>query len=95
MCGHLIAALRLLRLKPALLACVCTPEFIRAKKHHLVVGALTKEVVWDFIYSCCQAFYPIMHLVRLADSKIPNMHFLKYDVLQSDQMLEKYLPKVE
>mmetsp|Transcript_4529 Transcript_4529/g.9435 ORF Transcript_4529/g.9435 Transcript_4529/m.9435 type:complete len:217 (-) Transcript_4529:1547-2197(-) len=31
MCGHLIAALRLLRLKPALLACVHTPEFLRAK----------------------------------------------------------------
>ncbi len=95
MCGHLIAALRLLRLKPALLACVRTPEFLRAKKHRMVVVALTKEVVWDFIYSCCQAFYPIMRLVRLADSKIPNMHLLKYYVLQSDRMLEKYLPKVE
>ncbi len=49
MCGHLIAALRLLRLKPALLACVRTPEFLRVKKHCMVVVALTKEVVWDFI----------------------------------------------
>ncbi len=45
MCGHLIAALCLLRLKSALLACVYTPEFLRAKKHHMVMIALTKEVV--------------------------------------------------
>ncbi len=41
-CGHLIAALCLLRLKLALFACVDTPDFLRAKNHCSVVIALTQ-----------------------------------------------------
>ncbi len=59
MCDHLMAALCLLRLKPVLLTCVHTPEFLRAKTHCMVVIALTKEKVWDFIYSHCQGFLPL------------------------------------
>lgn len=90
MAGNLIAALRLLRLKPALLACIRTPEFLRLNKHKLVVTVLLKEEVWDFIFAVCRAFYPIMRIVRLADSKQPNMHLLKYYVLQADRMLAEY-----
>ncbi len=36
-----------------------------------------------------------MQLIRLCDSKIPNMHLLKYYVMQADRMLKEYSPQVE
>ncbi len=56
----------------AALLAVCTLQFLSKNKHYMVVIALTKEVVLNFIYTCCQDFYLIMRLVRLADSKIPK-----------------------
>ncbi len=77
-------------------ACICSySKILRGKQASFVVIALSKDVVWDFIYSYCQACHPIMRLVRLAGSKIRNIYLLKYYVMQSDWMLQKYLPKVD
>lgn len=93
--GNLIAALRLLRLKAPLLMCIRKPQFVKRNKHRNIVIALQKECVWDFVFAVCRAFHPIMQLIRLCDSKVPNMHLLKYFVMQADCMLMEYGPKIE
>ncbi len=75
--------------------CICKPKFVKKRKHQDVVLVLQKECVWNYVFAVCQAFHPIMQLIRLADSKRPNMHLLKYIVLQTDRMLMEYGPKIE
>ncbi len=74
---------------------ISKPQFVRKNKNHNIVIALQKECVWDFVFAACHVFHPIMQLICLCDLKIPNMHLLKYYVMQADRMLKEYSPKVD
>ncbi len=93
--GKIVAALRVLCLKRALQQCIKKPQFLCLKMHKQVVVVLQKECVGDFLFAVCHAFYPIMRLVCLADSKLPCMHLLKYFLHQEDCMMREHLQKVE
>ena len=46
---------------------------------------------WRLIFAMCRALYTPMRVLRFADQKTPVMDKLYYYVLQTDQMLPKYL----
>ncbi len=93
-CGHLIAALCLSRLKPVFVACVCTPEFLRAK--YIIQLWLLCQRRW-----CGTSYDPVTKLFiphapcEACCSKTPNIHLLKYYVMQLDWMIQKYLSKMK
>ena len=50
---------------------------------------------WKLLFVMGRALYAPMRLLRLADQKTPAMDKLYYYVLQTDQMLPKYLQDAE
>ena len=93
--GNIIALLRLLRLRDPLVATIVSAEFRKLKCWRSFSSLAQNEGLWEYIFKVCRAFYPVMRVLRLADSKIPVMDKLYFYVRMADQMMEKYLPYVE
>jgi len=67
----------------------------KSKKAQTSSYCASEGMCLGFLFAVCRAFYPIMRLVCLADSKLPCLHLLKYFVLQADCMMKEHLPKIE
>ena len=95
MAGEHIALLRLLRLKNALRATITSKEFIELRVFHSITGVLMNPDFWRYLFVMCRALYAPMRVLRLADQKSPAMDKLYYYVIQTDQMLLKYIADAE
>ena len=95
MAGELIALLRLVRLRPALVATVTSPEFIALRAFQGLSALLQCQDFWVYAFQLARAVYPLMRILRLADKKTAGMDKLYYFVLQADRVLPKYLKLAE
>ena len=43
--------------------------------------------MWEYLFSVCQAGYPLMRLLRLDDMSIGGMAYFKYYVMQVERLL--------
>ena len=93
--GKIIALLRLLRLRDPLVSTIVSSEFRKLNVWRAFCSLAQKDELWQYIFSVCRAFYPVMRVLRLADSKIAVMDKLYFYVRMADTMMEKYLPAVE
>ena len=92
--GKIIALLRLVRLRDPLVATIVSAEFRKINKWRSFCALVQQDDLWAYIFSVCRAFYPVMRVLRLADSKIPVMDKLYYYVRLADRMMLRYLPDV-
>ncbi len=95
MAGEHIAILRLLRLKNALKSTIASKEFIDLCVFHSVCTVLMNPEFWMWALVMCHALYAPMQVLCLADQKLPAMDKLFFYVLQTDQMLPKYVSDAE
>lgn len=87
MAGHIIALLRLLRMKEVIDATMATPELIRNKEFPKALKSILKSgPFWNFIFAVCRTLYPAMRLLRLCDMKQPGMDKLHYFVRKTNSM---------
>ncbi len=91
MAGEHIVLLCLLRLKNALRSTIMSKEFIDLRIFHADCTIIMNPNFWRLLFVMCRALYVPMRVLRLADQKTPAMDKLCYYVLQTDQMLPKYL----
>ncbi len=91
MAGEHIALLRLLRLKNALRPTITSKEFIELRVFHSITGVLMNPDFWRYLFVMCRALYAPMRVLWLADQKMPAMDKFYYYVIQTDQMLLKYI----
>ncbi len=97
MAGELIGLLRLLRLRDILRATIASKEFkdISEKRFWREVIVLENNEFWNYLFTLCHSLYAPMHILQLADQKIPAMDKLHYDVCQMDKLLAKYVKIAE
>jgi hypothetical protein len=95
MAGEHIALLHLLRLQNALKSTINSSEFLSLKKFQMETAVLNKDNFWKYLFVMCCISYAPMCVLRLADQQSSAMDKLYYYVLQTDQMLLKYLPSAE
>ena len=94
MAGEIIAFLRLLRLFPAIIATITSPEFLALKIARTLCVLLQKDDLWHLLFIVCRALYAPMRVLRLADTKTPGMDKLYYYLRCTDEMLKKFLPQL-
>ena len=74
MAGNLIALLRFLRLREALVATTVSAEFRKMKMPWAPFCAILQmDSLWRAIFALCCAMYAMLRLLRMADMKIPAM----------------------
>jgi hypothetical protein len=97
MAGELIGLLRLLRLRPILRATISSKEFQDnwAKTFRRECLVLENNEFWKYLFTLCRSLYAPMRILRLADQKQAAMDKLHYYVLQTDELLPKYLKVAE
>ncbi len=95
MASELIALLRLIRLRPALVATVTSPEFIALRAFQGLSALFQSQDFWVYAFQLARAVYPLMRILCLADTKTAGMDKLYYFVLQGDRVLPKYLKSAE
>ena len=97
MAGELIGLLRLLRLRPILRATISSKEFQDnwAKSFKRECLVLENNEFWKYLFTLCRSLYAPMRILRLADQKQAAMDKLHYYVLQTDELLPKYLKVAE
>ena len=78
MAGNAIVLLRLLRLKPALISTITSPDFLQFKLQAALCKLLLSDKMWKDIEIIIKAVYPALLLLRLADKKTPAMDRLYY-----------------
>ncbi len=91
MAGEHIALLRLLRLKNTLRAINTSKKFINLHVFHSVMAVLMNPDFWQWLCVMCHALYAPMQVLCLADQKLPPLDKFYYHVLQTNQMLPKYI----
>ena len=92
--GKAIQLLRVHWLKDALSEAVNCKVFLETKKIHFVGYIFRKEEFWEFLFAICQAFYPLLRLLHLCDTRIGGMDKVKYYVCQVDRLLVPGLDKI-
>jgi hypothetical protein len=92
MAGEEIALTRLLRLRDALKSTINSKEFMDLNNFKPETFVLNNDNFWLYLFAMCRALYAPMRVLRLADQQIPGMEKLYYYVLQTDQMLLRWLP---
>jgi hypothetical protein len=97
MAGELIGLLRLLRHRPILRATISSKEFQDnwEKTFRLECLVLENNEFWKYLFTLCRSLYAPMRILRLADQKQAAMDKLHYYVLQTDELLPKYLKVAE
>ena len=95
MAGHLIALLRVLRLKPPLQATVTSNEFRNLHAFEGVSAVVLNENFWKHLFFMCRALYAVMRVLRLADMKSAGMDKLEFFVRQADRIMPIYLKQAE
>jgi hypothetical protein len=91
MAGYFIAFHRMYRLKGALRSAANSLEFaniIGLKKKDAVIAFLSDNQFYDRIYLLICMIYPILRILRLADSNTPNMDKLYYYIRQTNRALD-------
>jgi hypothetical protein len=75
MAGELIGLLPLLRLRDILRATIASKEFkdIWEKTFRRDVVVLENNEFWKYLFTLCRSLYAPMHILQLADEKIPAM----------------------
>ncbi len=86
--GHIIALVRLLRLKKALINTVTSAEYGRLKEN-LVSKIILDNTMWEHMLVIVRAIFPGLIILRLADSNKPAMDKLYHYVRRMDQYLER------
>ncbi len=56
---------------------------------------LNSDNFWLYLFVMCRALYAPMRVLRLADQQVPGMKKLYYFILQTDQMLLRWLSEAE
>ena len=79
----------------ALRATITLKEFIELRVFYSITGVLMNPDFWRYLFVMCRALYAPMRVLRLADQKSPAMDKLYYYVIQTDQMLLKYIAEVK
>ena len=92
--GKIIDLLLLLRLRYPLVAITHSNEFRTLNMWRELCSLLLRDELWEYFFSVCRLFYPVMRVLRLADSKISVMVKSNFYARMSDGMMEKYLPVV-
>jgi hypothetical protein len=93
--GEQIALTRLLRLRDALKSTINSKEFMDLNNFKPETFVLNDDNFWLYLFVMCRALYAPMRVLRLADQQVPGMEKLYYYVLQTDQMLLRWLPDAE
>jgi hypothetical protein len=95
MAGEHIALLRLLCLQNALKATVTSKEFTDLRVFKDASDIDLCDDFWKYLFVLCRALYAPMRVLRLADQKTPAMDKLYFYVLQTDEMLPKWLSELD
>jgi hypothetical protein len=90
--GELIPLLCLLRLKDALRSTINSKEFLDLNNFKEECCVLNNASFWMYLFLMCGVLYAPMRVLRLADQQTTSMDKLYFYVLQTDQMLIKWLP---
>ena len=73
MAGEIIALLRLLRLRHALVATLVLIGFRELNLCQQFCTILQVDELWTVIFTFCRAMYAVMRALRLVDMKVPAM----------------------
>ena len=95
MAGHLIAMLRVLRLRQALQSTVTSPEFVQLNAFKDLAKVILDEDVWVWMFLLARGVYAMMRILHLADQKTAAMDKLYYYIKQSDRVAPLYLAQAE
>jgi hypothetical protein len=90
MAGHFIAFLRFLRLKEAMLSTLSSAEFLQLDGlDKPLMRILKNDTLYKMMAVLCQAVFPQLRILRLADSKVARMDKLLFYVRKADVMYSK------
>ncbi len=81
----------MLRLKNALKSTIASKDFIDLCVFHSVCTVLLNPEFWKWAFVMCHALCAPMRVLCLPDQKSPAIDKLFFYVLQTDQMLPKYV----
>jgi hypothetical protein len=73
MAGEVLQFLRLFRLKEALQSTTRDRVFVEYKHIGFVTIILNNEAFWNCLFAIIQAYYPVFHILWLADMQIRGM----------------------
>jgi hypothetical protein len=93
--GELISLICLLCLKDALRSTINPKEFLDLNNFKEECCVLNNNSFWMYLFLMCCVLYAPMCVLRLADQQMVLMDKLYFYVLQTDQMLIKWLPDCE
>ena len=92
--GAQICLLRLLRLKDVLREVVNSRQFLDLKLHKGEAYIIKLDSFWDLVFSFCRCNYAPMRLLRLNDIKSAVMDKVKYYVIQTGNMIDRYVEEL-
>ena len=92
--GEALQLLRILQLKDTIMEAVMSKVFAEYKEFSFVGQIVKYDGFWDLWLAICQAWYPLICLLRLADTSIGDMDKVKYYVSQIDRLLDRGLQNV-
>jgi hypothetical protein len=95
MADEQIALTCLLRLRDALKSSINSKEFMDLNNFKPETFVLNNDNFWLYHFVMCCALYAHMCVLRLADQQVPGMEKLYYYILQTDQMLLRWLSDAE
>ena len=86
--GHIIALVRLMHLKPALMSTVTSAEYGKLKEK-MITNIIMDTKLWEHMLIVIRAIFPGLIILWLADSNKPAMDKLYYYVHRMDLYVEK------
>ena len=94
MAGHYYALARMYRVKNVLASTVTSSEFIKQKRCTHFSHLLKSEKIWDVVALVLGVLFPVLFILRLADSREPGFDRLYYYVRLADKLMVKHADKL-
>ena len=104
MAGYFVAFTRMLRLKDPLLEAVrcqaykkmieSSQDKKKSTKMKWAKNLLENENMWKHLFTICQAVYPALLVLRIADKSEAGMHALYYHLRKCREAMKKHINKL-
>jgi hypothetical protein len=95
MAGEQIVLTCLLRFRDELKSTINSKEFMDLNNFKPETFVLNNDNFWLYLFVMCHALCAPMRVLHFADQQVPGMEKLYYYVLQTDQMILRWLPDAE
>ena len=86
--GEVLQFLQGFHLKTSLQTCTLDSIFVDYKKFGFVIDIINSSAYWNCLFAIIQACYPILRILRIANTMIGGMDKLYYYMRQTDRLLE-------